>query len=220
MRFLRESTSVDVVVGPLVDEADGLTPITSLTLADVTAAVVKGASRAAVTLVASGVHAFTHLGDGYWRLNLTSADTDTTGAFRVTLRDDDGFVPVWEDFVVLDGAVYDSLVSGTDSLSVTVLQSLDKTGYEIAGVKNRLDDLNDAAAAGIAGAVLDESVGAHQTAGSLGAEVRLAKAMVANKRRHTVSTGVDEVFDDDGTTLLRTMTPADGGPDVIDVNPS
>ncbi len=51
-------------------------------------------------------------------------------------------------------------------------------------------------------------------------ELHLVKAMVANKREHTISTGVDKVYDDDGTTVLRTMTPQDGGDDVIVVQPS
>jgi hypothetical protein len=51
-------------------------------------------------------------------------------------------------------------------------------------------------------------------------ELHLAFAMLANRRRHTVSTGVDEVMDNDGTTVLRTMTPTDGGSDVIEVVPS
>ncbi len=72
----------------------------------------------------------------------------------------------------------------------------------------------------VADAVLDEMVSGHQTAGSLGAELHLSKAMLANKRVHTVSTGVDQVMDDDGSTVLRTMTPTDGGTDTIDVVPS
>lgn len=51
-------------------------------------------------------------------------------------------------------------------------------------------------------------------------DVHLARAMLANKRIHTISTGVDVVKDDDGTTTLRTMTPSDGGDDTIVVNPS
>ena len=69
----------------------------------------------------------------------------------------------------------------------------------------------------VADAVLDEAMSGHQTAGSLGAELHLSKAMLANKRVHTVSTGVDQVMDDDGFTVLRTMTPTDGGTDTIDV---
>lgn len=342
MRFLRQSTAIDVVVGPLVDETDGVTPVTSVTLGNVTAAVIKGDARTGLTLAASGNNHFTHIADGYWELNLTTTDSNTTGIFRVTLRDDDGFLPVWEDFMVLSQQVFDSLVTGSNKLEVdaveisgsttaaddvqanianldasvasrlaaaaapanfddlaitattgrvTVGTNNDKAGYSISGTKTTLDDLNDlsaanvnaevdqalsdvnldklvknaatlstdvadgsvigqmlddgsatysrttdslqairdaggggggggASAAEIADAVLDETVADHQTAGSLGAELHLAKAMLANKRRHTVSTGIDEVFDDDGTTLLRTMTPSDGGDDQIEVDPS
>jgi len=72
----------------------------------------------------------------------------------------------------------------------------------------------------LADAVLDELLSGHQSAGSLGAELHLVRAMLASKRTHTISTGVDEVMDDDGSTLLRTMTPADDGDDTITVEPS
>jgi hypothetical protein len=52
------------------------------------------------------------------------------------------------------------------------------------------------------------------------AEVHLCKAALVNQRVHTVSTGVDEIKDDDGQTTLVTMTPQDGGDDVIIVQPS
>lgn len=81
-------------------------------------------------------------------------------------------------------------------------------------------DLSAQAQSDVADAVLDEDTSEHTTAGTLGVEMHLAKAMLANKRTHTISTGVDKIFDDDGTTLLRTMTPVDGGDDTIDVNPS
>ena len=45
-----------------------------------------------------------------------------------------------------------------------------------------------------------------------------AKALV-NKREHTVATGVDQVYDDNGTTLLRTLTPSESG-GVITVTPA
>lgn len=57
------------------------------------------------------------------------------------------------------------------------------------------------------------------TAGDIYSEVHLSKAMLANKRIHTISTGVDVIKDDDGTTTLRTMTPT-GGDDTITINPS
>jgi len=40
-------------------------------------------------------------------------------------------------------------------------------------------------------------------------EVHLAKAALVNKKTHTVATGVDKVFDDDGSTTLVTLTPSE-----------
>ena len=50
-------------------------------------------------------------------------------------------------------------------------------------------------------------------------ELHLAKAALANKREHTIATGVDVIKDDDGSTTIRTLTPseADG---VITVTPT
>jgi hypothetical protein len=56
--------------------------------------------------------------------------------------------------------------------------------------------------------------------GAVNDEIHLCKAALVNKRVHTISTGVDEIKDDDGTTTLVTMTPQDGGDDVIEVVPS
>ena len=30
-----------------------------------------------------------------------------------------------------------------------------------------------------------------------------------NRREHTMATGVDRIFDDDGVTVLRTLTPSE-----------
>ena len=51
-------------------------------------------------------------------------------------------------------------------------------------------------------------------------ELHLIKAMLSNKRTHTVSTGVDKIFDDDGTTLLKTMTPTDDDDDTVTITPT
>jgi len=40
-------------------------------------------------------------------------------------------------------------------------------------------------------------------------EVHLAKAALTNARSHEVTTGVDRIRDDDGTTVLRTLTPSE-----------
>lgn len=40
-------------------------------------------------------------------------------------------------------------------------------------------------------------------------EVHLAKAALANARSHDVASGVDQIKDDDGETVLRTFTPTE-----------
>jgi hypothetical protein len=58
------------------------------------------------------------------------------------------------------------------------------------------------------------------TPADLREELHLCKAALVNRRVHIISTGVDEIKDDDGETTLLTMTPTDGGDDVIVVEPA
>ena len=192
-QLIRQSTAATVLIGPAVDKNDGVTPEAGLTAGGVDEAVLyKHDGTVAVDI--SGTTTLTHRAGGMYTVTLSTTDTATAGRLTLYVRDDSVCLPMWKDFDVVPANVYDSLVAGSDQLSV------------------------DAEA--VADAVLDESVSAHQSAGSLGAELRLAKAMLANRRVHTVSTGVDQVYDDNGTTLLRTLTPTDGGSDTIDVQPS
>ena len=67
--------------------------------------------------------------------------------------------------------------------------------------------------------VWDEAVADHAAADTTGSELHLAKAALANKRQHTIATGVDVIKDNDGTTTLRTLTPSETA-GVITVTPS
>jgi hypothetical protein len=63
---------------------------------------------------------------------------------------------------------------------VTVGTNADKTGYSISGSITTLDALNDPTAAAIADAVLDESLAAHNTGGTLGKAIRQVKEGVVS----------------------------------------
>ena len=63
---------------------------------------------------------------------------------------------------------------------VTVGTNADKTGYSISGSITTLDGLNDPTAAAIADAVLDESLAAHNTGGTLGKAIRQIKEGVVS----------------------------------------
>jgi len=53
----------------------------------------------------------------------------------------------------------------------------------------------------------------------LAEEVHLAKAALVNARSHVIETGVDEIKDDDGAALLRTLTPGESG-GIVTITPS
>jgi hypothetical protein len=84
MNFLKQNTAAEIIIGPILDCVDGKTPVEVLTLADITAAIYKNSARTVITLTASG---------GADRL-------------KITLRDDDVFLAVVEDFMIQPEAVY------------------------------------------------------------------------------------------------------------------
>ncbi len=121
MRYLKQSTAVTVTVGPTIDEVDFITPITSLTHAGIVAGLIKGTTNTAITVTASaGVNDLVHILAGHHSLELTTGNTDTVGHLRIHLSDADSFLPVWEDFMVVEEQVFDSLHGAGDVLDVNV----------------------------------------------------------------------------------------------------
>jgi len=121
MRFLKQSTAVSVVIGPIVDATDGLTPETGLDLSTADAAeLLKHGSGTVVDISGATLTAITGA-DGYYTLALTAAHTDTLGQLAVAIVDTSLCRPVREDFQVLPANVYDSLF-GADLLQVDVAQ--------------------------------------------------------------------------------------------------
>lgn len=104
--FLKQNTACDIILGPILDCVDGKTPVEVLTLGGITAAIYKGSTRTVITLTASGGdNNLTHVADGYWNLTLTAANLDIAGRFKITLRDDDVFLAVCEEFEVVEKTI-------------------------------------------------------------------------------------------------------------------
>lgn len=156
MNFLKQSTAVDVLVGPFVDITDGSTAETAETPS------VK-LSKNGQTLAAKSGSTPTHDADGYYNCELGTADTDTVGTLVLTVAASATALPVRHEFQVVSANVYDSLYasSGTDILQVETTTNSDKTGYSISGTKTTLDALNDIAATDIvSGGAITTSAGA------------------------------------------------------------
>lgn len=113
--WLKQSTAVTVKFGPFVDESDGFTPETSLTIAQADIRLSKNGGDIAQTNNSAGA---THDELGYYDIPLDTTDTNTLGNLRV-LVSESGALPVWQDFMVLPANVWDSLF-GADQLLVEV----------------------------------------------------------------------------------------------------
>src|SRR5262245_55495928 len=114
MRYLKQSTSVDLPIGPFVDQTDGFTAETALTITQPDIRLKKNGGAWAQK---NAAQTLSHEENGYYEVTLDASDTDTLGLLRVAVHES-GALPVWEDFLVLPANVYDSLVAGTDKLQV------------------------------------------------------------------------------------------------------
>jgi hypothetical protein len=124
MKLLKKLTGAETVVilvGPFVDETDGKTAETGLTLTSGDFQVWKGA--AASLAAKNDSSAGTHRGLGYYTTTLDATDVGTNGPLTIAVHES-GALPVRQDYMVVPDHVYDGLVAttGTDYLQVDVRQ--------------------------------------------------------------------------------------------------
>lgn len=131
---LRQSTAVTLMMGPFLDENDGRTVETGLTIAQGSIKLSKnGGTKAQKNESSSAAHD----SDGDYAVDLDATDTNTVGRLRVSI-DVAGAGPVWDVFDVVEEAVYDTYyASGA-------------TGLDAAGIRT---------AVGLASANLDTQLG-------------------------------------------------------------
>lgn len=109
MRFLKQSTSVVVQIGPFVDATDGVTAETALTPSSTNVRLYKAGGTTAVDIYDA---TWTHIGLGEYRVTLTSTHTDTAGPLTIVAQIS-GARPVMHEFNVLAATAYDAMVSGS-----------------------------------------------------------------------------------------------------------
>jgi hypothetical protein len=182
--FLKQSTAVILKLGPFVDETDGVTPETGLSIGQGDIQISKAGGAFAQTSESSPTT--THDADGWYPVPLTATDTGTLGGIVVQVAMS-GALPVWLHAMVLPANVYDSLVGGSDRLEVDAheIEGGDATdainaaadaaladydGPTKAELDSGLAALNDPTAAAIADAVWEEAIGDHSGTGGSTAE--------------------------------------------------
>lgn len=122
MRYLKQSTAVDVALGPFLDATDGVTAETALTISQADVRLKKNAAAWAQKNEATSA---THEENGWYEVPLNTTDTDTLGVLMIAVHES-GALPVWHEFMVVPANVYDSLFS-TDLLQVDAREWLGGT---------------------------------------------------------------------------------------------
>lgn len=151
--FLKEDTADDILLGPMIDDTDGKTAETGLTL-DVELSK-NGQALANKNDATAPVHDAAGTVDGYYNCELDATDTNTPGILTVVAHAA-GFLPVRQDYQVLSANVYDSLfgAAAADLLDVNVGQistdataadnaelMFDGTGYAGGTIKLGVDEV-------------------------------------------------------------------------------
>lgn len=171
---LKQSTAVDVLVGPMVDSTDGVTAETGLTIAQADVQLSKNGQTMAQK---NDVTACEHDANGYYNCELDATDTNTVGQLTVTVSES-GALPVRFDFQVMEEAIYDALygasAGGFDAnarVDVALIEGSDAT-----------DQIRDA--------VVDDAT-----------RIDASSVNAIEAKVDTVDGNVDAVLVDTGTTL-------------------
>ena len=156
--ILKQSTAVDVLIGPFVDSTDGDTEETALTINQADVRLSKNGQTAAQK---NDVTAAAHDADGMYNCELDATDTDTVGQLTVYVHVA-GALMVRHDFQVIEEVVYDALYG---SAATGALPVSDKTGFRLSSTG--VDD------------IWDEGTSGHVAAGSFGAALAIARSGTA-----------------------------------------
>lgn len=145
MPLLKQSTATILKMGPFVSDSDGYSAKTALTIAQADIQLAKNGAALAQTSDASPTT--THDADGWYPIPLTTTDSNTSGrlTIKVTMTNT---LPVWREYQVVPAEVFDSLVAGSDKLSVDLAQILGTALTETSGqLAGRFKDFFDQASA-------------------------------------------------------------------------
>lgn len=112
MLILKQSTSIDVRMGPFVDATDGVTPETGVTLGAADQAEVLKANGAATSAMAGTFAAVTGA-DGWYDYTASTSDTDTVGEVVFVVQDSSVCLPVFTRAYVVEEAIYDAMFAGS-----------------------------------------------------------------------------------------------------------
>lgn len=146
-QVLKQSTAVDVLIGPFVDKTDGATAETGESPS------VKLSKNGQTLAAKNDATTPVHDADGYHNCELDATDTNTVGTMILTVAASANALPVRHEFQVIEEATYDFLYAASATPIADINAEVDTALTDI-----HLDHLMAAAAADV---VVDGSVIAH-----------------------------------------------------------
>jgi hypothetical protein len=108
MLVLRQSTAIDIRIGPFVDAGDGVTPETGVTLAAADQAEVLKENGAATATMAGTFAAVTGA-DGWYDYTASTTDTNTVGEVVFVVQDSTLCLPSFTRAMVVEETIYDAI---------------------------------------------------------------------------------------------------------------
>lgn len=136
--WLKQSTAVDIAIGPFLDSADGNTVEGALTITQPDIRLKKNGGAWAQK---NAAQTLSHEEAGWYEVSLDATDTDTLGILIVAIHES-GALPVWREFLVVPANVYDSFFS-TDFLQVDVAHWLNATAPAAPATQTSVDTLDN-----------------------------------------------------------------------------
>ena len=191
MLLLKQSTAVDVLIGPFLDVTDAAAAETGET------PTVKLSKNGQALAAKNDVTTPTSDADGFYNCELDATDTGTVGTLVLSVAKTATALPVRHEFQIVEEAVYDAMYGASAAgplQSTTAGRTLDVTATGAAGIdwgnvenKTTANDLSGTdiqladtvttntdmvsaapTAAAVADAVWNEDATAHQTGGTFG----------------------------------------------------
>ena len=216
MNLLKQSTAATIKLGPFIDDTDGKTAETSLTISQADILLSKNGGDIAQTHNSAGA---THDELGYYNVPLDTTDTNTLGRLKVMVHES-GALPVWAEYLVVTANVYDTLCS-TDKLEVELASG---HGLATAAALQTVDDNVDAILVdtGTDGVKLatDEAI-KDIVEGTLDVKevLRILLAVLAGKTTGA-GTGTEKFLDQSGTVDRVTTTITSGNRSAVSLDAS
>ena len=127
MTILKQSTAATIKLGPFVDDTDGKTAETALTIAQ---ADVRLSKNGGANAQKNSATAATHDELGYYTVALSATDTNTLGSLKVMVSKA-GALPVWADFLIVTANVYDTVCGSAGFTGVALTSAYDKAKDDV-----------------------------------------------------------------------------------------